>query len=71
VLQMAQLSKSPAHAFICRRVTRCASSTSAASIRASYQPLSHNAVARAWSFPIRFASDSSVPIDTPKARSSV
>jgi hypothetical protein len=55
VSQSAQFSKPAAQAFICRRVTRCGSPTSAASRRASYQPVSHNASDSAWSLPSRLA----------------
>ena len=66
--QTPQLSNSAAQAFICRRVTCFGSSTIAASRRASYHPLFQSAAASAWSLPSRFASVSSVPIGTPKAR---
>ncbi len=67
VSQSAQFSNPVAQAFIWRRVTCCGSPTSAARSRASYQPVSHKASDRAWSWPSRFLIDSSVPIGTPNA----
>ena len=63
--QTAHESKSRAQRSICRGVTRSASSTSEARMRASRMPVAQSCCARVWSWPISFASSRSAGAGQP------